>query len=338
MDDLLTKIQNAFSQQHVNNGKTQSNIDSINQLLASTENFDHLIEKLKHWQDDPSLSIQNYTFWLFIGLGIGCVILAFFSHPVLFLFAIASIAFAFYKRTSTQPLNQLIDYIQQKNLEAKYQIRFFPNETDNRIISPYDFPLFGLGDYENSIRNTIYGTWQIDAFIYPYMLFNYHYVDEVETRDSEGKTKTEYRHYDLWGIIVENFPTQGISISSKQNRACRLGTKWSSGDIRFDNQYQLSGTNEMRLAKFFSPNHVLVLDQAMSRFKGDFYVHPQHPALCWLFKIDITKPHLPVGQVQTVHDLAAQLESMSMPDYEQLKQSLLTILQEVQPNTPVNKF
>ena len=59
---------------------------------------------------------------------------------------------------------------------------------------------------------------------------------------------------------------------------------------------------------------------------------------CWLFKIDITKPHLPVNQVQTVHDLAAQLESMSMPDYEQLKQSLITILQEVQPNTETNKF
>jgi hypothetical protein len=43
MNDLPTKIQNAFSQQHVNNGKTQSNIDSINQLLASTENFEHLI-------------------------------------------------------------------------------------------------------------------------------------------------------------------------------------------------------------------------------------------------------------------------------------------------------
>ncbi|BCX75309.1 hypothetical protein [Acinetobacter sp. Tol 5] len=338
MNDLPTKIQNAFSQQHVNNGKTQSNIDSINRLLASTENFEHLIEKLKHWQDDPSLSIQNYTFWLFICVGIGVAILAFFTHPILFLFAIASIAFAFYKRTSTKPLNQLIDYLQQKNLEAKYQIRFFPNETDNKIISPYDFPLFGLGDYENSIRNTIYGTWQINGFIYPYMLFNYHYVDEVETRDSDGKTKTEYRHYDLWGIIVENFPTQGISISSKQNRACRFGTKWSSGDIRFDNQYQLSGTNEMRLAKFFSPNHVLMLDQAMSNFKGDFYIHPQHPALCWLFKIDITKPHLPVNQVQTVHDLAAQLESMSMPDYEQLKQSLITILQEVQPNTETNKF
>jgi hypothetical protein len=338
MNDLLTKIQNAFSQQHANNGKTQNNIDSINQLLASNENFNHLIEKLKDWQDDPSLTIQNYTFWLFICVGIGFVILAFLTHPIFFVAAIASIAFAFYKRTSTQPLNKLIDYIQQKNLEAKYQIRFYPNESDRKIISAYDFPLFGLGDYENSIRNTIYGTWQINGLSYPYMLFNYHYVDEVETRDSDGKTKTEYRHYDLWGIIVENFPTQGISISSKQNRACRLGTKWSSGDIRFDNQYQLSGTNEMRLAKFFSPNHVLMLEKAMSNFKGDFYVHPQHPALCWLFKNDVTQTHLPVTQVQTVHDLAAQLESMSMPDYEQLKQSLITILQETQADYGANQF
>ena len=44
-----------------------------------------------------------------------------------------------------------------------------------------------------------------------------------------------------------------------------------------------------------------------------------------------------VDKVQTVYDLAAQLESMNMPDYEQLKDSLITILQEVQPHYATNK-
>ncbi len=337
MNDLLTKIQNAFSQQHANNGKTQHNIHAINQLLSSNQDFEQIIASLKNWQDDPSLSIQNYTFWLFIAIAIGLFVLAIFTHPILLLVAGASVAFAFYKRTSTKALNQVIEDAHQKNLEAKYQIRFYPNAFDENIESPYNFPLFGLGDHENTIGHCIYGAWQVNGINYPYMLFNYHYVDEVETRDSEGKKKTEYRHYDLWGIILENFPAQGISISSKQNRACRLGVKWSSGDIRFDNQYQLSGTNEMQLAKFFTPNHVLMLDQAMAYFKGDFYVQAQRPSLCWLFKTDITKAQMQVDKVQTVYDLAAQLESMNMPDYEQLKDSLITILQEVQPHYGTNK-
>lgn len=126
MNDLLTKIQNAFSQQHANNGKTQHNIHAINQLLSSNQDFEQTIASLKNWQDDPSLSIQNYTFWLFIAIAIGLFILAIFTHPILLLVAGASVAFAFYKRTSTKALNQLVEDAHQKNLEAKYQIRFYP--------------------------------------------------------------------------------------------------------------------------------------------------------------------------------------------------------------------
>lgn len=330
MNDLITKIQNAFNQQHANNSKTQNNINIINQILNSDLSFEQKLEHLRNWKDDPSLTIQNYTFWFFITLGVCCILLAMAIHPIFFLAAILSIAFAFYKRTSTTALNQMLGYIQQRNLEEKYQINFNYHDENQTIESPYHFPLFNLGDHKNDIRNCIYGCWKINAVEYPYMLFNYHYVDEVETKDSDGDTKTEYRHYDLWGIILENFPTQGISISSKQKRACRLGTKWSSGDIRFDERYQLSGVNEMQLAKFFTPTHVLVLDQAMDYFKGDLYVQAQRPSLCWLFNVDITKTLIQYDHVDTVHELIAQLESTSMPEYERLKQSLTAILKETQ--------
>jgi hypothetical protein len=83
-----------------------------------------LIEKLKHWQDDPSLSIQNYTFWLFICVGIGFAILAFFTPDSIFI-CNSQYCLCFYKRTSTKPLNQLIDYLQQKNLEANIKFASF---------------------------------------------------------------------------------------------------------------------------------------------------------------------------------------------------------------------
>ena len=333
MNDLITKIQNAFSQQHTNNSKTRNNINLINNILSSDQSFTQQLEQLKNWKEDPSLSIQNYTFWLFIGIGICCVLLAMAIHPIFLFATVFSIAFAFYKRTSTKALNQMLGYIQQRNLEEKYQLNFNFHDENQIIDSPYNFPLFNLGDYENDIRNCIYGSWQINNINYPYMLFNYHYVDEVETKDSDGDRKTEYRHYDLWGIILENFPIQGISISSKQKRACRLGTKWSSGDIRFDDYYQLSGVNEMQLAKFFSPTHVLMLDQAMDYFKGDFYIQANRPSLCWLFNKDVTNTQIEFDRIETVHDLVAQLETTTMPEYEQLKQSMNTILREFHSNS-----
>ena len=332
MNDLITKIQSAFGQQHANNGKTQHNINLINQILSSDQSFEKQIEQLKSWQIDPSLTIQNYTFWLFIVIGICCVLLAILIHPIFLLAAVLSIIFAFYKKTSTKALNNMIGYIQQRNLEEKYQLHFNYNNQNQSVESPYNFPLFGLGDYENDIRNCIYGSWRIDNSHYPFMLFNYHYVDEVETRDSDGDTKTEYRHYDLWGIILENFPAQGISISSKQKRACRLGTKWSSGDIRFDDNYQLSGVNEMQLAKFFTPTHVLMLDQAMDYFKGDLYIQALRPSLCWLFNVDITQSLVQHDKMDTVHDLVTHLESTIMPNYERLRESFMSILKDIQPN------
>jgi len=339
MNDFFSKAQNMFSQQHIHNGKTQNNINLIHQLLISNQNFDQLIEQLKHWQDDPNLTIQNHTFWLFISIGILLLLPTFLIHPIFCIAACSCIVFAFYKRTSTKSLNRLIDFAKQKCLEAKYQI-YFNNidEANQNIESPYNFPFFDLGNHENLIRHCIYGQWQVNEVNYPYMLFNYHYVDKEETRNSEGKKEVEYHHYDLWGIVLENFPTQGVSISSKQKRASRLGVKWSSGDIRFDNQYQLSGIDEMRLAKFFTPNHVLMLEKAMAYFKGDFYIQAHRSSLCWLFKIDILKQHTQVNKVQTVQDLASQLETLKLPDYEVLKQSILTILEEIQTHYQLSAY
>lgn len=338
MNNSVDQIKNTFLNQHINNQKTLNNIGAINQLLATQSDYQQFIETLKQWKDDPSLSIQNYTFWLFLVFGILCLILMVAVHPYFFVIAVLSIAFAFYKRTSKRPLNDLIQYTQQKVLQQKYQIQFNAENFNHTIQSPYHFPLFSLGNHENIIRNEVYGQWQIDQQIYPYMLFNYHYVDEEETEDSEGKKKTEYRHYDLWGIMLENFPISGISIATKQKRVCRLGVKWSSGDIRFDEQYQLSGVNEMQLAKFFTPQHILTLEHVLGNFKGDVYVHPQSPSMCWLFKTDILKQYSDVESIQTVQDLAANLENLCMPNYEQLRDSLLELLREIQPHySSINK-
>lgn len=330
MNDLLIKIQNLFTQQHSNNQNAQQNIQKINQLLAENRSIAPVLAQLKNWQGDASLAIQNYSFWLILSISILLLLLGFAIHPLFLIVAGLGIAFAFHKRTSTKTYNQMLEYIQQRNLEEKYQILFNYNDENFNIESPYHFPYFGLGDHKNEIRNCIYGCWSVKGVNYPFMLYNYHYVDKVTTRDAEGKTKTEYRQHDLWGIILENFPIQGISIASKQKYVSRLGVKWSSGDIRFDNQYQLSGTNEMILAKFFKPNHVLVLDQAMQAFKGDFYVQAHRPSLCWLFDVDITQREIGLSSIHTVQDLVMNLESTTMPNLEQLRQSMTDILKEVQ--------
>ncbi|MFH4351589.1 hypothetical protein WAJ70_21100, partial [Acinetobacter baumannii] len=89
------------------------------------------------------------------------------------------------------------------------------------------------------------------------------------------------------GIILENFPVRGVSISSQQKKACRLGVAWESSDIRFNQKYQQSGINELDLVKFLSPDRLLLLEKMLEGFPGDFYVHPETSALCWLCNVNL---------------------------------------------------
>ena len=330
MITLLEKIQKAFTGQTLNNHNTQQNIQKLQSIMSNPPTPEHLYAMLNAWEGQSNLEIHNYTFGLGLALGGFTFLLAFMIHPAFILLSFISIIYAFIKRTPLTTRKQTIQDIQNYWLEQKYKIHF-QNQLDNiNSSSPLTFPYFHLGNHDNEIRHCIYGQWQIQNHTYPFMLFNYHYVDKDVDRDEDGKETVSYDHHDLYGVLIENFPARGISISTQQKRASRLGVKWTSGDIKFDQSYQLSGIHEVSLAKFFSPQNILHLEIALQEFKGDFYIHPQTSTLCWLFKTDITDISDNHASIKNIHELAEHLHDLNMPELEKMTQIMQKLIPELQ--------
>ena len=115
----------------------------------------------------------------------------------------------------------------------------------------------------------------------------------------------------------------------QQKRQSRLGVKWTSGDIKFDQAYQLSGIDEIHLAKFFSPQNILSLETAMQSFHGDFYVHPQTSMLCWLFKKNILQHSSEDLSIRNVHELAESLLQLKMTEFEKMTHIMQMLIPEL---------
>lgn len=327
---FLHNLKTHISNQSQHNKKTMENINALHNLMNQNIAYSNFLIQLKQWQGPQPFSIHNYSFWIYLLIAGITLIGAMLIHPYLILLTFAIIIYAFIQRQSSTPYKKLIQNLEAFTFTQKYQLQFQQPDTFPLAPTLFNFPLFQLGNHQNDIQNQAYGTWDINSRIQPFMLFNYHYIDRIEHRDSEGKKKVKYEHHDLWGILIHNMSMQGISISANQQRACRLGLKWSSSDIQFNQHYQLSGTNEMQLAKFFSPVHILKLDQAMREYSGDLYIHPDSPSLLWLFKKDILKTHSTLSSIQSIEDLALYLEHLSMPQFEHLEQQLTTLLKEIE--------
>lgn len=350
MTSFFTQFKNAFSGQNQNNQIALHNIQRLQDIMRNPPPSEHLYTLLNEWESDNNLEIHNYSFMLWITLAVVCLILTFILHYGFLLLSIGLVIYAFVKRTSTSARDDLIKHMQNYWLERKYQIYFRQsryseiddfsdnhsnNAHENRqqkwaqFDHPFSFPYFQLGNHANDIQHCIYGEWHIQGKDYPFILFNYHYVDKNVDKDEDGKETISYDHHDLYGVMVEGFPGRGTSISSQQKRQSRLGVKWTSGDIKFDQAYQLSGIDEIHLAKFFSPQNILSLETAMQSFHGDFYVHPQTSMLCWLFKKNILQHSSEDLSIRNVHELAESLLQLKMPEFEKMTHIMQTLIPEL---------
>jgi hypothetical protein len=63
-------------------------------------------------------------------------------------------------------------------------------------------------------------------------------------------------------------------------------------------------------------------------FPGDFYVHPETSALCWLSNVNLLRQQSLYGA--RVRELAECLETLSMPEFEQFANILQNFIDETQ--------
>ncbi|MFP0266561.1 hypothetical protein BFR77_09310 [Acinetobacter pittii] len=333
MKPLIQKIQSAFDNQNTHNKITLRNIEALRNLLNQQLPLEILIHSLKNWTGPQQLDIRNYIFWNATIFALVCMALGFLISIYFFPFAILAIFYGFYHRASTAELICLLQDIQIYYYEHKYNFRFATEDNLTKEgTSASDFPLFKLGNQQNSVLTAIHGKWQVRETIHPYKIFRYHYINREMAYNSKGKWELKDVSYNLYGVILENFPVRGVSISSQQKKACRLGVAWESSDIRFNQKYQQSGINELDLVKFLSPDRLLLLEKMLEDFPGDFYVHPETSALCWLCNVNLLRQQSLYGA--SVRELAECLETLSMPEFEQFANKLQHFINETQMPKP----
>ncbi|EXD54588.1 hypothetical protein [Acinetobacter baumannii] len=326
---LFQKIQSAFDNQNTHNKITLRNIEALRNLLNQQLPPDILVYSLKNWAGPQQLDIRNYIFWNATIFALVCMALGFLISIYFFPFAILAIFYGFYHRASTAELICLLQDIQTYYYEHTYNFKFATEDSlQKEGTSASDFPLFKLGNQQNSVLTAIHGKWQVRETTHPYKIFRYHYVNREMAYNSKGKWELKDVSYNLYGIILENFPVRGVSISSQQKKACRLGVAWESSDIRFNQKYQQSGINELDLVKFLSPDRLLLLEKMLEGFPGDFYIHPETSALCWLCNVNLLRQQSLYGT--SVRELAERLETLSMPEFEQFANILQHFIDETQ--------
>lgn len=325
MPFISKKIQKAFQNQFMHNQVTLENIEAIRHLLEKHPSPEFLINTLKHWQGEQNLYIKNYLYWTMSTLSLIFLLagLLFSAYYLIVCVVLFSIGVRY--RIPTTELDSLKEQLRLYILEQNYQVKFHP---DNKPLNSalLDHPLFKLGDKDNTVKILLDGKLVIKQKTYDYSVFNYHYTYQTRITDDQGKEFYETTHCDLWGVLMENFPFKGISISAHYKHQCHLGVEWKSSDILFNKKYQQTGVNKYEFVKFLTPERLLSLEKMMQTFHGDFYVPPQTSVMYWLFNESPLIESNYLFQAITVNKLAEKLEQLQMPKLQRLQEALTSLL------------
>ena len=329
-NNILSRLKQSYNNQIAHNHAVDLNLEELNKLLPQVEDHHQLLFRLKYWQGEQNLQYQNLIFFSYFCLALLSLIPVFTIHFTFFILTLLLLGLGIPHIKFSNPNSELIHAMQDFYLQNKYNLRKHQVDQTNPVFPIESFPLFELGDQQNTVRNKMYGQWCIEDQTFPFMIFNYHYLKTTTKLNDKGTLERKAYSFDLFGIMIKNFPARGVSISTNQKKNCRLGIKWSSGDIHFDQRYQLSGFSEIWLAKFFKPSNLLHLETALKAYQGDFYIDPQTSTLCWLFEENIFHCENKQLYPSTVTEFAEQLELIQMPNFEKLSNTIQKLITELQ--------
>lgn len=325
MSFISQKIQKNFQNQFRHNQVTLENIKAIRQLLEEQPSPDTLIHRLKHWQGEQNLYIKNYLYWVLTTLSLIFLLAGLLFSAYYLIVCVALFGLSMRYRIPTIELEKLKEELRLYILEQNYQVRFDHENTplDHAL---QDYPLFQFGDRDNLVTTLLTGQMMIKEKTYDYSVIKYHYAYSIEKTDEQGRTFYEIHHSNLWGVLMENFPFKGISISAAHKSQCHLGIDWQSSDISFNQRYQQSGVNKFEFVKFLTPERLLALENMMLAFHSDFYVHQHTGMMCWLLNESPLDENNYLFQTVTVKELAEKLEQLKMPKLQLLQDALTSLL------------
>lgn len=319
------------------------NIARLWELAHKAKSHQDLLDGLHPWNDPIQLKFQN-TLPLFMAvfgvLQMLSLILAPHHIGLQCNFALGCLVlfWAYLTYEQKQPIQEVIEYLEETAITHKYQLKF--QQQPQHISVPLNplqfighlkrlFPLFDRGTLSNDIQRYASTVWENDdGQQYQVLVFQYHYVDELQVRDKDGDRVTVKEiHKDLWGVFVFDIATQGLAVTTSNRKFYYPYTyEWHSSDIQTNQKLKFYGSDPLQTAKIMSPGFVLKLSDFFTHRHGELVFHAEQNMLCYLGSQDLFKVSSHNKNINDISTLRGHLRTFKLIELEQLKTALLTFL------------
>lgn len=333
---------------HLRTQKNQQILQSIVRLWelgrhAKTEQ--EILDGLHPWGKHNELKFYNTLPRILVILGIFGFILGWFLHPYLpyvfsALFGAGCCFLAFLIYESHDPIEEVIDYLEQRIMLLKFDLHFqnMPSifaKTSNSTLMLSQlkqlFPLFRQGSVSNDIGLYASTTWVDDVGVsHPVMLFQYHFISDFKVPNADGKLqKVKEIHKDLWGAFIFQTPALAFAASDKRKTFFYpYHFKWQSSDILLNQKIHLFGDSQQQLARNISPSMTLKLANFFEENSGDLVSHFQEDITFFMGERNLLRStnKKQANDIRNISELRGYLRTLSMPAYQQFQQSMLKFL------------
>ena len=339
----IKSVQHSIHIRRKKNEVVFRNIARLWDLGRQAKSHQELLDGLHPWNGPISLKFENNLPLALAGIGlflIGCIFVApaniwmqsgvFFGCLLLF--------WAYISYEHRKPLDEVIRYLEDGALAKKYQLAF--QKQPQHISIPLNpvhfishlkrlFPVFNQGSLSNEISRYASTVWEDeDGQQHQVLVFQYHYVHEVQVRNKEGQpVKLTQVHKDLWGVFVFDVQIQGLAVTTSRKKFhYPYAYPWHSSDIRTNQKLNFFGSDPMQMAKLLTPGFVLRLADFFEQRQGDLLFHPESHMLCYLGPHDLFQVSSKHDKITDISTLRGHLRTFKLIELEKLHTDLTQFL------------
>lgn len=341
----IDDLQRSLHLRRQKNQKVFDNIDRLWRIIEKSPTHQELLNALHPWNDSINLKFDNSLVWFF-----GCISALFFlffiatpQHwwgQLCLLIACICLLLMYCSHETSKPLETVIQALEQQVIEKKYQLRLhaFP-QSFGRIAQPTLLlaqlkqlvPIFDQGSCSNTIPFYATTIWQDEqGQSHEVLLFQYHYVNELQVRDRDGDRVTvKELHYDLWGFFIFDFEHPYSTFAATTQRKSLpypYYLSWQTSDLQTNQRIRILGSDQLELAKTLSPSFTLKLANFFANRKGELFVNAEKKVLCFIGPEDLMQISSKAKQIEDISALRGHLRTFKLLHLERLEQDLLDLL------------
>lgn len=341
----IETTQHALHLRAKKNAAVFRNIDRLWDIGKNSHSAPQILAKLYPWGSPNALKFSNALPLFFVFIGLLCLFLFLFNPTIiwmqmLFILAFSCFFISYLTYEPQKPITDVIQYLEQQIISKKYNLdaqhqpeylgrRFHPLLFISQL--KQQFPLFQQGTQNNTFPFYSSTVWQDEKGAkHHVLLFQYHLTHTQSRPNSKYRLATE-TDQNLWGFFVFNiqhdWPTFAATTSQKTFTA-PYHTAWKSSDIQLSQRVNISGSDQLELAKKLTPAFSLKLAQFFSQEKGDLLFNKENNMLCFLGPINFMEIKKSEQQknIQDVSSLRRHLRTFQLPFLERLQRNLIHLL------------